>query len=51
VNIAIVAQLAGLGKRAPDEIRPLGGSGDLGSVGIHREFITAAARWIMEAKL
>ena len=23
----------------------------LGSVGIHREFITAAARWIMEAKL
>jgi hypothetical protein len=25
--------------------------GHLGSVGIHREFITAAARWIMEAKL
>ena len=25
--------------------------GALGSVGIHREFITAAARWIMEAKL
>ena len=25
--------------------------GGLGSVGIHREFITAAARWIMEAKL
>jgi hypothetical protein len=24
---------------------------ELGSVGIHREFITAAARWIMEAKL
>jgi len=24
---------------------------NLGSVGIHREFITAAARWIMEAKL
>lgn len=24
---------------------------DLGSVGIHREFITAAARWIMAAKL
>ena len=23
----------------------------LGSVGIHREFITAATRWIMEAKL
>ena len=23
----------------------------LGSVGIHGEFITAAARWIMEAKL
>jgi hypothetical protein len=23
----------------------------LGSVGNHREFITAAARWIMEAKL
>jgi hypothetical protein len=23
----------------------------LGTVGIHREFITAAARWIMEAKL
>jgi hypothetical protein len=23
----------------------------LGPVGIHREFITAAARWIMEAKL
>jgi hypothetical protein len=23
----------------------------LGSVGIHREFITVAARWIMEAKL
>jgi hypothetical protein len=23
----------------------------LGSVGIHREFITAAARWIIEAKL
>ena len=23
----------------------------LGSVGIHREFITAAARWIMAAKL
>ncbi|MFH0303516.1 hypothetical protein AAFX91_41750, partial [Bradyrhizobium sp. 31Argb] len=26
-------------------------SGDLGSVGIHREFITAAVRWIMAAKL
>ena len=24
---------------------------ELGSVGIHREFITAAARWIIEAKL
>ena len=27
------------------------GQAELGSVGIHREFITAAARWIMEAKL
>ena len=27
------------------------GLSSLGSVGIHREFITAAARWIMEAKL
>jgi hypothetical protein len=26
-------------------------SNALGSVGIHREFITAAERWIMEAKL
>jgi len=26
-------------------------AGGLGSVGIHREFITAATRWIMEAKL
>jgi uncharacterized membrane protein len=24
---------------------------ELGSVGIHREFITAAVRWIMAAKL
>jgi hypothetical protein len=44
---AISQRLSGLSVRK-DHIRA---RRELGSVGIHREFITAAARWIMEAKL
>ncbi len=45
------------GNQAGDDYRPTWKTyahhsrAELGSVGIHREFITAAARWIMEAKL
>jgi hypothetical protein len=37
---------------APDTIEIAGANRfALGSVGIHREFITAATKWIMEPKL
>jgi len=54
------AQVAYLGTSIADWVGELSSSDPLqrrlgayalGSVGIHREFITAAARWIMEAKL
>ncbi len=43
-NLALRVQGSEGGSRGVDHY-------DLGPVGIHREFITAAARWIMEAKL